>query len=129
MCGQQSLRSACACAQYDQSRCLLHEYSMSVRLLTEHDLEFLSLKVGCTGSSESTLVKMSRWNSHFTAQIYTKMQCRLNFCDRDITLSFDILDWLFHLLFLLQFQAGRTEIRSTRTDVVKYFQRAPSKVV
>ena len=30
---------------------------MSVQLLTEHHLEFLSLKGGCTGSSESTLVK------------------------------------------------------------------------
>ena len=31
---------------------------MSVKLLTEHHLEFLSLKGGCTGSSESTLVKI-----------------------------------------------------------------------
>ena len=31
---------------------------MSVKLLTEYHLEFLSLKGGCTGSSESTLVKM-----------------------------------------------------------------------
>ena len=30
---------------------------MVVKLLTEHHLEFLSLKGGCTGSSESTLVK------------------------------------------------------------------------
>ena len=30
---------------------------MSVKLLTEHNLEFLSLKGSCTGSSESTLVK------------------------------------------------------------------------
>ena len=29
---------------------------MGVKLLTEHHLEFLSLKVGCSGSSESTLV-------------------------------------------------------------------------
>ena len=29
---------------------------MSVKLLTEHHLEFLSLKGGCTGSSESTLI-------------------------------------------------------------------------
>ena len=28
------------------------------KLLTEHRLEFVSLKGGCTGSSESTLVKM-----------------------------------------------------------------------
>ena len=31
---------------------------MSVKLLTEHHLEFLSLKGGCRGLSESTLVKM-----------------------------------------------------------------------
>ena len=31
---------------------------MSVKLLTEHNLEFLSLKGGCTGSSESTLVTL-----------------------------------------------------------------------
>ena len=31
---------------------------MSVKLLTEHRLEFVSLKVGYTSSSESTLVKM-----------------------------------------------------------------------
>ena len=31
---------------------------MSVKLLTEHRLEFVSLKGGCIGSSESTLVKM-----------------------------------------------------------------------
>ena len=32
--------------------------SRCVKLLTEHRLEFVSLKGGCTGSSESTLVKM-----------------------------------------------------------------------
>ena len=44
---------------------------MIVKLLTEHHLEFLSLKGGCRGSSESTLVKMSNcWKSHAAAQIY-----------------------------------------------------------
>ena len=43
---------------------------MIVKLLTEHHLEFLSLKAGCRGSSESTLVKMSNcWKSHAAAQI------------------------------------------------------------
>ena len=43
---------------------------MSVKLLTEHHLEFLSLKGGCRGSSESTLVKMSNcWKSHAAAQM------------------------------------------------------------
>ena len=69
MSDQQSLRSACAYAQSDQSLCLSLEYSTSVKLLTEHHLEFLSFKWGCTGSSESTHVKMSHcWKSHVVAQ-------------------------------------------------------------
>ena len=45
---------------------------MIVKLLTEHLLEFLSLKRGCTGSSESTLVKMPHcWKSHVTAHLLT----------------------------------------------------------
>ena len=43
---------------------------MSFKLLTEHHLEFLSLKGGCTGSSEFTLVKMPYcWKSHVAAKI------------------------------------------------------------
>ena len=43
---------------------------MSVKLLTEHHLEFLSLKGGCKGSFESTLVKMPHcWKSHVAAQL------------------------------------------------------------
>ena len=42
---------------------------MIVKLLTEHNLEFLSLKGGCRGSSESILVQMSNcWKSHAAAQ-------------------------------------------------------------
>ena len=38
---------------------------MIVRLLPEHHLEFLTLKGGCRGSSESTHVKMPHcWKSH-----------------------------------------------------------------
>ena len=40
---------------------------MTVKLLTEHHLRFFNLKGGCTGSSESTLVKMPHF--HVTAQI------------------------------------------------------------
>ena len=43
---------------------------MIVQLLTEHHLEFLSLKGGCTVSSESTHAKISNcWKSHALAQI------------------------------------------------------------
>ena len=44
-------------AQTDQSLCKSFEYSMNNQLLTEHHLQFVSLKGGCTGSCESTLVK------------------------------------------------------------------------
>ena len=43
---------------------------MIIKLLTDHHLEFLSLKGGCIGSFESTLVKMPhRWKSHAEAHI------------------------------------------------------------
>ena len=43
---------------------------MIAKLLTEHHLEFLSLKGGCRGSSESTHVKMPHcWKSHELAHL------------------------------------------------------------
>ena len=43
------------------------EYSMNVKLLTEQHLEFLSLKGGYTGLSESILVKIPHcWKFHVT---------------------------------------------------------------
>ena len=43
---------------------------MSVKLPYEHQLEFLSLKGGCIGSYESSLVKMSHcWKSHVAAHL------------------------------------------------------------
>ena len=43
---------------------------MIVKLLTEHHLEFLSLKGVCRGSSESIHVKIPHcWKSHALAQI------------------------------------------------------------
>ena len=44
---------------------------MTDRLMTEQHLEFLSFTGGCTGSSESTLLKMPHcWKSHSAAQLY-----------------------------------------------------------
>ena len=41
---------------------------MTVKLLTEHHLEFLRSIGSCTGSSESTLVKKAHyWKLHVTA--------------------------------------------------------------
>ena len=43
---------------------------MTVKLLTEQNLEFLSLTGGCTGSSETTLVKMPHcWKSRAKAHL------------------------------------------------------------
>ena len=43
---------------------------MIVKLQTEHHLEFLRFKGGCTGSSGSTVVKMPHcWKSHVAAQL------------------------------------------------------------
>ena len=51
---------------------------MIVRLLTEDHLESLSLKGGCRGSAESTLVKMPHcWKSHAQAQI-VKISARMD---------------------------------------------------
>ena len=62
-------RQVCAYAQSDQSLCYWIEYSISVKLLSEHHLEFLSSQGGCTRSSESTFIKMPhRWKSHVAAQ-------------------------------------------------------------
>ena len=49
---------------------------MSVKLLIEHHLEFLSLKGGYRCSSESPLAKMSNcWKSHAAAQIIKGLEC------------------------------------------------------
>ena len=54
----------------DQRLCNSLEYSVSAKLLTKHRLEFLSLKGGCTGSSECTLIKMPHcWKSYVTAHM------------------------------------------------------------
>ena len=47
-----------AYAQTDQSLCQSLKYALTVKLLTEHHKELLTLKEGCPGSSESTLLKM-----------------------------------------------------------------------
>ena len=80
MCDQQRLRPACAYAQSDQ---ILYEslgYSMTVKLPTEHHLEFLSLKGGFTGSSEFTHVKIPHcWKSHVSAHIsHTRMMAPIS---------------------------------------------------
>ena len=95
MYDQQSPRSACAYAQSDQSLCQSLEYFMNIKLVTEHHLDFLSVKGCCTGSSESTLVKMPHcWKSHVMAHIcnllihcYQYMKKSISLSSRDITMQ------------------------------------------
>ena len=58
---------------------------MNVKLLAERHLELLSLKGGCTGSSESTLVKMSHcWKSCVTAELLNLLNYQNNSLDQVI---------------------------------------------
>ena len=44
---------------------------MTIKLLTEHHLELPSLKGGCTGLSESSIVKMPHcWKSNVMAHLH-----------------------------------------------------------
>ena len=73
---------------------------MIVKLLTEHHFEFLSLKGGCTGLSESTLVKMPHCcKSHVVAHLSISKQC--NFCS--IHLGFQCLQNYLYV-YKLEFQ-------------------------
>ena len=68
---------------------------MIVKLLTEHHLEFLSLKVDCSGSSESTHVKMQHcWKSHALAHFFFKFQNILKFQKVFHPLSPSVLQYL-----------------------------------
>ena len=70
MCDQQSLRSACAYAQSDQSLCKSLNYSITVKLLTEYNLEFLSLKGAAQTGSSLHLSKCHIVGNHMSRLIY-----------------------------------------------------------
>ena len=68
---EKRLRPACAYAQSDQSLCWSLEFSRSIKLMTEHHLEYLSLKGSYMGLSESTLDKIPQcWKLRVTAHLY-----------------------------------------------------------
>ena len=72
---------------------------MSVKLLPEHHLEFLGLKGGCKGSSESTLVKMPHcWKSHVTAhlpeQLFFSYNVKLHYITvTNKTVTLIVIEW------------------------------------
>ena len=68
---------------------------MIVKLLTERHLEFLSLKGGCRGSSESTHVKMPHcWKFLALAHMILTCQSILSF-------SHLVLHFIFQVLLLV----------------------------
>ena len=68
---------------------------MTIKLLAEHNLEFLSLKGGYTGSSESTPVKMPHcWKSHVMALIWISKPAFLIWYER---LSDSIYDLILYM--------------------------------
>ena len=77
---------------------------MNIKLLAEHNLEFLSLIGGCRGSSESTLVKMPHcWKLHVTAHLVATAQSIYNTSHYntylDIALSFSGSQFFFTMEF------------------------------
>ena len=69
---------------------------MSVKLLTEHHLGFLSLEGGCTGSSESTLVKIPHcWKSHVAAHLTLPWSVSALICFFLLSIFFLLSLWLF----------------------------------
>ena len=77
MCDQQSLRSACTYAQSDQSLCLSLVYIMTVKLLTEKHLQFLSLNGSCTVHARLSLF-MSKY--HFVGNLMSRLNLYPCFC-------------------------------------------------
>ena len=67
---------------------------MSVKLLTEHRLKILSSKGGCTGSSESTLVKCHIVGNHMSM---SRLSCTFK---KTLENSENVIDIKGHILRL-----------------------------
>ena len=77
------------------------EYAMTIKLLMEHHLEFLSLKGGCTSLSVYTLVKMPHcWKSHVAAQTYSKAWCIDGYSTKFVAYSIEYRYLVFCALIL-----------------------------
>ena len=104
MCDQQRLRPACAYAQSGQSLCQSLEYSMTLKLLTDRHLEFLSLKGGITGSSESTLVKCHIVGNHMSRLIcFIRFSAGIKKEDRTDLVILELFAWFVPLNYLMYF--------------------------
>ena len=75
MCDQKRLRLACANGQTDQSLCKSLKYSMTVKLLIEHFLEFLSLKVAAQARLSLHLSKRHIVGNHMSRLNFERGTC------------------------------------------------------
>ena len=81
---------------------------MSVKLLTEHHFEFLSLKGGCIGSTESTHIKIPHcWKSHVAIQ-FSHFLCAPQACNVSFSLCLMLL-MLFHRACSCRLQLAQHE--------------------
>ena len=69
---------------------------MIIKLLTEHHLEFLSLKGVCRGSSESTLVKMSNCSKLLELNIINELGHSLRYNLMHVCAPVEDTDQLAH---------------------------------
>ena len=106
MCDQQSLRPACTYAQSDQSLCKSLECSMSVKLLSEQQLEFLSLKGGFRCLSESTHIKMQTLLEITSLFIFFSSIFRLSGPMLTVRLYFILSSWHNRILVLLMLNSS-----------------------
>ena len=75
---------------------------MTLRLLIEHHLEFLSLKKGCTDSSKSTLVKMPHcWKSRYGSNVFSAAVVIYPVMFSDITHPVMFSDFTLQLSYIL----------------------------
>ena len=98
---------------------------MSVKLLTEHHLEFLLFKGGCRGSSESTYVKMPHyWKSHALAHNLMLLET-CNCTNRANTHVFDDVLLSFFLLSMQDKMIAMEQLETFRChlDMLWYKKR------
>ena len=90
---------------------------MTVKLLTKHRLESLSLKGGCTVSSESTHVKISHcWKSHAVAQFNNKRG--VNEGTNDPPIPFYSTYMQLKLMGTLEIKQWIHDVKQHRSDVM-----------
>ena len=89
---------------------------MTIKLLTEHYLEFLNLTGGSIGSSEATLVKIPHcWKSHVVAKI------RLHHLQNTkVTLFFTFIHFLFTIIIAELYVQSAVFLLQQSSPTLKY---------